>query len=100
MEMKESIATCFYKYAEFKGRASRSEYWWFWLFCFLVSIAANIIDETLARLIQLGLLLPSLAAGARRMHDTGNSAWFLLVPIYNIILLCMPTNYQNHRYDY
>ena len=98
MEFKESIATCFGKYADFKGRATRSEYWWFWLFSALVTYAGFLIDETLGTLIQLGLLLPSIAVGVRRMHDMGNSGWFLLIPIYNIILLCTPSKYNGNKY--
>lgn len=98
MEFKEAIVTCFTKYADFKGRAGRSEYWWFWLFYFLVFCAGSVIDESLATLIQIVFLLPMLAVGVRRMHDTGNSGWFLLIPIYNIILLCTPGKYDGNNY--
>lgn len=93
MEFTESIKTCLSKYANFNGRASRSEYWWFWVFVSLIQAIASVMDPTLGTICQLALLLPMLAAGVRRMHDTNHSGWFLLIPIYNIILLASPTKY-------
>lgn len=85
MTFGESIRTCFSKYATFDGRATRSEYWWFFLFTFLVTIAAGIVSESLSGLLSLALLLPSLAVGARRLHDIDKSGWFLLVWFIPII---------------
>lgn len=85
MTFGESIKTCFSKYAEFNGRASRSEFWWWFLFTFLVSAAAGMVSETLYGLFSLAVLLPSLAVGARRLHDTDRSAWFLLLCFIPII---------------
>lgn len=90
MTFSESIGTCFSKYAVFNGRASRSEYWWWALFTFLASLASGIASETLSALFSLAILLPSLAVGARRLHDTDRSGWFLLlwfVPIVGWIIL-------------
>jgi uncharacterized membrane protein YhaH (DUF805 family) len=90
MSFPDSVKICFSKYADFNGRARRSEYWWWILFTVLVGIVASIIDAILGTgngsgsgLIQsianLALLLPSLAVGARRLHDTDRSAWWLLL---------------------
>jgi len=90
MTFIESISTCFSKYVTFDGRAGRSEYWWWVLFTFLVSVALGIVSETLQGLFSLGVLLPSLAVGARRLHDIDKSGWFLLlwlVPIIGWIIL-------------
>jgi uncharacterized membrane protein YhaH (DUF805 family) len=90
MTFGESIKTCFSKYATFDGRAPRSEFWWFFLFTLLMSAAAGIVSETLSGLFSLGVLLPSLAVGARRLHDVNRSGWFLLlwlVPIIGWIVL-------------
>ncbi len=90
MTFGESISICFKKYASFDGRASRSEYWWFVLFTFLVSMGTGIISETLSGLFSLAVLLPSLAVGARRLHDTDRSGWFLLlwfIPVIGWIVL-------------
>jgi uncharacterized membrane protein YhaH (DUF805 family) len=44
------------------------------------------------------LWLPLFAAGIRRIHDTGRSGWFILVPIYNLILMCTPSNPGTNKY--
>ncbi len=90
MTFGESISTCFTKYADFSGRASRSEYWWWFLFTFLASAATGIVNDTLSALFSLGVMLPSLAAGARRLHDTDRSGWLLLlwlIPLIGWIIL-------------
>lgn len=78
-------------YATFSGRARRKEYWMFVLFNIIFSFAFGFICglagvPDLAQLYSLVVLLPSIAVGVRRMHDTGRSGWYLLVPIYNFIL--------------
>jgi uncharacterized membrane protein YhaH (DUF805 family) len=85
MTFGESISTCFTKYAAFNGRASRSEYWWWFLFTFLVSTGTGLINETLSALFSLGVMLPSLAVGVRRLHDTDRSGWFLLLWVIPLI---------------
>lgn len=85
MTFGESISTCFKKYADFDGRATRSEYWWFVLFTFLVSLTLGIFSEVLSGVFSLGVLLPFLAVGARRLHDINKSGWFLLVWFIPII---------------
>ena len=85
MTFQESIQVCFKKYADFTGRASRSEYWWFMLFLFLVSAGASMFSQVVSGLFSLATLLPSLAAGARRLHDTNRSGWLQLLWIVPLI---------------
>ena len=90
MTFAESIRTCFNKYADFNGTASRSEFWWFMLFIVLVGAALSLLSTTLASLFYLAVLLPDLAVGARRLHDTGKSGWWqllLIVPLGVIVLI-------------
>lgn len=96
MTFETAIRTCLSNYATFTGRAPRSEFWWFYLFTVLVGIAALAADEALAlddllpAVTNLVLLLPSLAAGARRLHDMGRSGWWLLlflIPLIGLIVL-------------
>jgi uncharacterized membrane protein YhaH (DUF805 family) len=92
MTFGESISTCLTKYAAFNGRASRSEYWWWFLFTFLASTATGLINETLSALFSLGVMLPSLAVGVRRLHDTDRSGWFLLlwfIPLIGWLILIL-----------
>lgn len=85
MTFFESIKTCFSKYAEFDGRASRPEYWWWVLFYFLVSAALGMVSEIASGVFSLAVLLPYLAVGARRLHDTDRSGWLQLIGIIPVI---------------
>ena len=95
MDFTKSIEVCFNKYANFEGRARKSEFWWFQLFCVIVHIVGTIIDLLLGYtelFVWIGyiiVLLPSLAVGARRLHDTGRSGWWqlLYLTIIGIIIL-------------
>ena len=85
MTFGESIQVCLRKYADFEGRASRPEYWWFFLFALLVQIAASIVSHSLAGLAAIALLLPSFSVAARRLHDAGRTAWWLLVGLVPVV---------------
>ena len=101
--MGNAISACFSKYATFTGRASRSEYWYFYLFYIIAYIVGMIVDASagsqfIQYLFILPLWLPLLAAGVRRLHDVGKSGWFVLVPFYNLVLLCTPSNPGTNTY--
>jgi len=85
MTFGESISICFTKYADFTGRASRSEYWWWTLFVILASIATGFISDVVSAIFSLATILPGLAVGARRLHDTDRSGWLQLLWIIPII---------------
>lgn len=77
---------CFKKYATFQGRANRAEYWWFFLFNLLASIVLSFISFGIP-FVSLGTayyvisLLPNMAVGVRRMHDTNHSGWWYFFPM-------------------
>ena len=106
MNFIQSISTCMRKYVTFSGRATRSEFWWFYLFTVLVNFAAtsqassfvpalldgqdmtenessyflnNFFFLYLSTITSLILLLPSLAVAVRRLHDVGRSGWWILI---------------------
>lgn len=104
MGFAEAIRVCFGRYFTFSGRATRPEYWWFALFLFLGSLGTSLLDTLmfgsavlvdtptrigataqsngpLAALFALGTFMPALAAGWRRMHDSGRSGLYLLYPL-------------------
>jgi uncharacterized membrane protein YhaH (DUF805 family) len=89
MNFGQAISTCFSKYATFSGRASRPEFWWFFLFQIMVSIAASMLGDIVAGLVSLALLLPALAVGARRLHDIGKTGWWQLVMLTGIGFLLL-----------
>lgn len=89
MTFVDSIKTCFSKYADFKGRASRSEYWWFMLFYVIVYVALMVLAATLETPLLavaiLALFIPILAVSARRLHDTDRSGWMMLIGLIPLV---------------
>jgi uncharacterized membrane protein YhaH (DUF805 family) len=78
------------KYAVFEGRARRREYWMFFLFNFIVALVLGIVDGMLNTLFistiySLAVIIPSLAVGVRRLHDTGRSGWWWLIAFIPLI---------------
>ncbi|WP_394777741.1 DUF805 domain-containing protein [Undibacterium sp.] len=85
MNLSQSVSTCFIKYAEFNGRASKSEYWWWVLFLFLGSAAAGVISHKVCDLFWIGVFLPTLTVTARRLHDTNRSGWWQLIQMIPLV---------------
>lgn len=92
----EAIQMAFNKYCCFTGRASRSEYWWWTLFCLLVGVVVGAIfgsgntGITISGIVNLALILPGLGVAVRRLHDINKSGWFILlafIPIVGAIIL-------------
>ncbi len=85
MTFKKSIEVCFNKFANFEGRASKSEFWWFQLFYVIVLIIGMILDSLLGYtelfywVGYIICLLPALAVGSRRLHDTNRTGWWQLL---------------------
>ena len=80
------------KYCSFEGRARRSEYWWWTLANFLLSLAITLLlgSESTAGMIvssivSLALFLPGLGVAVRRMHDIGKSGWAILIALIPIV---------------
>ncbi|MBN3787541.1 DUF805 domain-containing protein [Burkholderia sp. Ac-20353] len=97
-------------YAVFSGRARRKEYWMFLLVntivAFLIGLIFGVIGVLIgdkafanwAQLYSLAILIPSIAVGVRRMHDTDHSGWWLLCPIVNLVYLCIRGTSGNNRF--
>jgi len=92
-------------YVNFEGRARRSEYWYFFLFNIIISVAltrvammTNSKVSFLSNIYALATFLPALAVTIRRMHDVGKSGWFCLIPIYNIILCATAGDVGDNEY--
>jgi uncharacterized membrane protein YhaH (DUF805 family) len=101
--LREAVETCIRKYAVFRGRASRSEFWYWNLavavVLFVLSLlavtvtaaagvgAASALMDSLLALTFLFVILPSLSVTVRRLHDVGMNGWFVLlalVPFYGL----------------
>lgn len=102
MTFSQSIKSVFSKYADFSGRATRSEFWYFYLFTFLVGMvyffavittavtsgvnsAALTYIQAIYAIYALGIMIPSLALTVRRLHDTGHSGWWIFLNLLLVI---------------
>lgn len=121
MTFVESVNTCFkQKYADFNGRASRSEYWWFALLYFLVLMVVMVLtggmmDESggfstiglIAFLLVVAVFfVPSLAVSVRRLHDIDKSGWWYLISLVPyvgglilLVLMVLPPKEPNRFGD-
>ena len=98
MNFAQSVETCFRKYGRFEGRAPRSEFWWWYVFSVITSMIANVLFEFGGLLqengfdsgfivfllgvgVSFAFMIPSLSVGARRLHDTGKSGWWMFFPL-------------------
>ena len=103
MQFGEAVKSGFSHYADTRGRAPRSAFWWWLLFANLAIVAAAMVtlaflaagvtapgavDEGLlwpVWLVGLGLLVPTVTLAVRRLHDSGHSAWWLLVALIPVL---------------
>lgn len=103
MGFMDAIKTCITeKYVDFSGRASRSEFWWFQLFMFLLQMGLFVLQMValfsfpemftaiywVTVVVSLGLFLPSLSVSVRRLHDIGKSGWYFLL-IIPLSIICI-----------
>lgn len=116
MNFGQAISTCMGKYSTFSGRASRSEYWWFYLFTVLMSWGATIVAgamfsfgepmvDIFPGIVSLVFFVPTIAAGSRRLHDIGKSGWWQLLiflPIIGwiLIIIWLATNTKSEGDKY
>lgn len=100
MSFGDAIGECFFNYANFRDRAARAEYWWWALFASIVIVVAFVLDFLIFRgwsigpfflVFWLAALLPSLSVTVRRLHDTGRSGWWLLIPVGSAIFASVVT---------
>ena len=100
MRFFEAVSKCYRKYFQFKGRASRSEYWWCFVAAFLFAwplLLAETKEGTwfailsfIYFMLTLSVVIPLIAAWTRRMHDVGKSGWtwlFIFIPVVGFILI-------------
>ena len=99
-QMKFSIINGFKNWTNFKGRATRSEYWLFLLSLYVFAFILTLIspDPGLGGIVYLIYIVPLTAVAVRRMHDSGHSGWWTLCPIVNFVFLCTGTEGSMNSY--
>ncbi|MCI9607385.1 MAG: DUF805 domain-containing protein [Muribaculaceae bacterium] len=111
LTFQDAVKRVFNKYAEFNGRASRAEFWWFILFCFIVNAVFGVLGNVasffswIGGLAGLALLIPTLAVSWRRLHDMGKAGgwWFInFIPLVGAVLFIIwcaqPSEPQANRF--
>ena len=88
MNFVESIQTCYKKFFDFSGRASKSEYWWFQLYNAIIYVLSFVFQGDLVLLLSILIivnLIPVYAVGVRRIHDSDKSGWLVLISLIPLI---------------
>ena len=92
MLMIDALKDGFNRFADFSGVSSRSQYWYFILGTTIATVIAQVaFGDFGGNLVSIITLIPTIAVAIRRMHDVGKSGWFILIPIYNLILVLSPS---------
>ncbi|MTA96974.1 MAG: DUF805 domain-containing protein [Actinobacteria bacterium] len=92
MLMIDALKDGFNRFADFSGVSSRSQYWYFILGTTIATVIAQVaFGDFGGNLVSIITILPTIAVAVRRMHDVGKSGWFILIPIYNLVLVLSPS---------
>lgn len=85
MPIVNAVKTGFLNYVNFRTRARRADFWWWFLFIIVGELTLSSISTDLGNVFGLVTILPHIMFGIRRMHDTNRSGWWLLLPIVNLV---------------
>ena len=104
VDFVKAIKLLFLYALNFKGRSSRSEYWWGYLFNFLLGLALNYVP-LIGVLLSVVMIIPGVALAIRRMHDIGKSGWYMLMaliplagPIIALVYLCTASQTEANQW--
>ena len=85
VKFMDAVKLYFTRYADFKGRSRRSEYWWACLAMAIISGIISAIIPDLAGIWSLATLIPGIAICVRRLHDIGKSGWYYLIGLIPLV---------------
>ncbi len=110
MNFQDAVKSGFDNFINFEGRATRSEYWWWFLFYIIAYVTAIVLGSAInvgiiPLVVSLGLWAPSLAVGTRRLHDINKSGWWqllYLIPLIGLLVMIyffvQPSNTSDNRF--
>ena len=98
MPVVNSIRIGFLNYVNWKTRARRADFWWWFLFIVAGEVVLSSISQDVANIFGLVTFLPHVMFGIRRLHDTGRSGWWWLLPIVNLVFWAQPGNEGENRF--
>ena len=91
-DLVNAVKDAFSRFIDFAGVSTRSQFWYYILATATTSAIVGLaFGQSGQDALTLIMLLPTIAVSIRRMHDVGKSGWFILIPIYNIVLLASPS---------
>lgn len=96
--MKEAIETTYQNLFDIKGRTTRKQYWSTWLFNILICILALFISEFLYNLAIFVYFVVTLITAVKRAHDVGYAGFYILIPIFNFILLISNSDENENKW--
>ena len=98
MPLTNAIRIGFQNYVNYKTRARRGDFWWWFLFIVVVEVILSSFSADAANVFSLVTFIPHVMYGIRRLHDTGRSGWWWLVPIVNLIFWAQPGDEGENRF--
>ena len=94
MGFGDAVSSCFLNFANFQGRARRSEFWYSMLFFTILNIVYSLIERSLlggmsflTGAIRLPVIIASLSVTVRRLHDTSKSGYWVMAPIVSFVMI-------------
>ena len=98
MPIVVAVKTGFINYLNFRTRARRNDFWWWFLFVIVGELILNGFSSSIANIFGLATLVPHVMFGIRRMHDTNRRGWWCLVPIVNLVFWAQPGTEGENRF--
>lgn len=98
MNIFKEYAKAIKKYFVFEGRSNRAEFFSFIGINFLGQMVLGSVHPVINLIFQFFIMIPSIAMYVRRMHDTGRSGWWCIVPVVSLIFACIEGDKDQNKY--
>ena len=96
--MKEAVETTYQNLFDIKGRTTRKQYWYTWLLNIFICVLAALIADFLYNLAVLFYLVVTVITAIKRAHDVGYSGFYILIPLFNFIILISNSDENENKW--